>query len=343
MAYKDILSDVRKCIELKLPERMPVFALSEEFDCEQAGLTYDEYSQNSDNVAMVHMNAIQRFDYDWACVYIDDCLEFEPLGVQTVGSGNIPKSVSQYLPASYEILKKIGIPDPYKDGRMPILIEAIQKIRNNFDHHVMVCGRSPAPFSAATLLYGVEATLYLMYDDPELLYQTMKFCMELELDFAKAQVRAGAHALWVGDCCASSRFLSVDHFRRFVLEITTDFMTELKKLGAITIYFGAEKNVSHLLATTELKPDIIALSENADMIECRKAAGDRVCLMGNLDPIKILQDGKPATIQAEIEKLMFDNHQQGGYLFNTGEGVTRYTSSENVYALVESLRKSWGK
>ncbi len=43
MGYKGILDDVRKAVALKIPERVPVFAMSEEFDVRWYGkYTYEE-------------------------------------------------------------------------------------------------------------------------------------------------------------------------------------------------------------------------------------------------------------------------------------------------------------
>ena len=49
MAYAGVVDDVKTCIKLNLPRRLPVFALSEEFDVRMAGLTYEEYSTDAKN------------------------------------------------------------------------------------------------------------------------------------------------------------------------------------------------------------------------------------------------------------------------------------------------------
>ena len=153
MAYAGVVDDVKTCIKLNLPRRLPVFALSEEFDVRMAGLTYEEYSTDAKNTTRSQSEGIERFDYDWANVYIDDCLEFEPLGVTTVGGGNIPMAVKQYLPADSSTLSSLRVPRPDKDGRLPILIEAISEVKQQWVEKILVCGRTPAPFSSVTLQY----------------------------------------------------------------------------------------------------------------------------------------------------------------------------------------------
>jgi uroporphyrinogen decarboxylase len=340
MPHNTVLDDIRTCVNLGAPSRLPVMALTEEFDVAQAGMTYEEYAASAANVARVHIHGVEVFDYDWACIYVDDCIEFEPLGVETIGSGNIPRSVLTFLPATRESVRALRTPDPHRDGRMPILLEGMRKVRERFGDSILVCGRSPAPFSAATLLFGVQATMMLMYDDPPLLRDVMAFLVDAAEVFARAQIDAGAHALWVGDCSASSRFISVPHFEEFAAAAASEHIARLKALGALTIYFGAEKDVPHLQATAELGADIIGLSENADLAECKAAVGNRVCLMGNLDPINVMLNGTPGMVESEVARIA-GVARAGGVLFNTGEGVPISAPVENVRAMVRALRTAW--
>ena len=338
MAYLNVLNDIKRCIGIEVPEQFPVLALTEEFDVAQAGMTYKEYASSEENAAKVHIQGIEKFDYDWACVYIDDCIEFEPLGVETICFNNVPASASRFLPAVQESISRLDIPDPMTAGRMPVQLGAIRRIRQRFGDSVLVCGRTPAPFSAVTLLYGIEQTMMLIYDEPKLLHDTMKFLLDVETSYAKAQIAAGVHALWIGDCSSSSRFLPVELFKKFAAEPAAEFISRVKAMGAIAIYFSAEKSIPHLMAALELGADIIGVSENADIAECKRTLNKKVCLMGNLDPINIVMNGTPEVIKAEVRRIISIAGRDGGFLFNTGEGIPRDTCPKNVKAIIEALR-----
>jgi len=112
MAYDGVVDDVRKAIALEKPERLPVFACSEEFDVRWHGkYTYEEVCQDGEKMAEVWIAAIEEFDYDWAWLQVDDCFEFEPLGVGTYGEGNILRATKDYLPAAQQTLDSLRIPD----------------------------------------------------------------------------------------------------------------------------------------------------------------------------------------------------------------------------------------
>jgi uroporphyrinogen-III decarboxylase len=46
----------------------------------------------------------------------------------------------------------------------------------------------------------------------------MKALTGVEIDFAVAQLEAGADAIWLGDANASSHLISVDMYKQFALE-----------------------------------------------------------------------------------------------------------------------------
>jgi hypothetical protein len=92
--------------------------------------------------------------------------------------------------------------------RLPIHLEMIRRVRAALNDTVCVTGRIAAPFSALGLIYGIETLMMHLIDGPDLLRDNLKFFIDHQIAFGKAQLEAGAHALWLGDCVASSKFLS---------------------------------------------------------------------------------------------------------------------------------------
>jgi uroporphyrinogen decarboxylase len=311
MAYADVLNDVRKCIDLQVPNKLPVFALSEEFDMRMAGMTYEQYRSDARNIVRSQSEGIRRFDYDWACVYIDDSLEFEPLGVGSMGSENTPRSIETFLPPAFATLQKLRIPEPERDGRLPILLEAIAGMRAEWGDRIVVCGRAPAPFSAATLLYGMTPTMLLIQDEPQLLRDTVEYFIEQQAAIAQAQLKAGAHALWIGDCSASSRFISLDDYREFALEPAKRLIAEIRKAGGISILYTAEPRSDYLEVMAEAGADAINLPEDADIVRAKNEIGGRICLMGNIDPIKTMWRGTPAEVAAHTRRIRDEVSRKG--------------------------------
>jgi uroporphyrinogen decarboxylase len=339
MAYDGVVDDVRRAIALDKPGRLPVFCNSEEFDVKwYAKYGYEEVCQSGQKMAEVWTAAIEEFDYDWAWLQVDDCFEFEPLGVGTHGSGNILRATKDYLPASRETLRNLCIPNPATDGRMPEKLMAIRLLRERFGHTVLVTGSCAAPYSSVGLLFGLQETMLMGLTEPELLAEACEFFVELQGRWVKAQIDAGAHAIWLGDCNAFSGMLSLEQYRRFAFPSCKKLVERIHQCGGIAYLHNSEVSIPHLLAESELGVDVINCGPAADLAAVRRALTGRCCFSGNLDPIEVLMRGTPAQIAAEVRRLAEIGRADGGYLFNTGEMNPRDVPVENMRAMVAAIR-----
>jgi uroporphyrinogen decarboxylase len=337
MAYKDVLKDIATCAALGVPGRTPVFGIGLHFNIRMAGITHRQYTNDIDAMVRCEAEAVEKFDYDWSLPFPDDFIEIEPLGVITKGQENIPRAAVGYLEASRRTISKLKLPDPSKDGRIPAFLEALKRIKAQLGDHVCLTGHVAAPFTAATLVFGVENTLMLLYNDPGLLHEATAFLTELEILWATAQIRAGADAIWVGDCCASSSFISGDHFSEYAAKPAASVIEQIRKHNAFSFYHAGDKNLSHLKLMADLGASAVNVAEGIDLSRVREVA--KVCLMGNMDPIKILWNGTAQDVAAQTRKII-SSAGRGGFIFNTGEGIVRQTPEENVRAMIRTVRAS---
>lgn len=339
--YPNIVGEFAKAIALKEPAKVPVVACSEEFDVHVCGggVTYNEYIRDAKLMSATQIAAVKRFGYDWTWLQVDDCMVYEVLGVEVRGEGDILPATCGYLPATRETLNSLPSINVRKDGRLPVLIESLKRIKDEFGESVLVCGRVEAPFSSVTLLYGIEATMLLPLDDPELFKDTLEYFVGLQTEFGIAQREAGADAVWVGDCTASGHLISEPYFAEYARPYVTDIVKEFDKVDLWSIYHASEENVGHLKLMADSGISVLSVGPGLDIAEAKKAVGDKVCLIGNLDPIGVLLNGTPQQVEAEAKRIMNIGKQGGGYIFNTGEMVPRDVPVENMEALIRAANE----
>jgi uroporphyrinogen decarboxylase len=341
MAYDGVVDDVRRAIALKRPERLPVFAHSEEFDVKWHGkYCYEDVCQSGEKMAEVWIAAIEEFDYDWAWLQVDDCFEFEPLGVGTHGEGNILRATRDYLPATQATLDGLRMPDPKTDGRMPEKLKALRLIREHFSERVLVEGSCAGPYSSVGLLFGLEEAMLLALEEPDLFARACDFFVELQARWIEAQVGAGAHAIWLGDCNAFSGMLSLAQFKKFAFPSCKRLVDRARACGAIVHIHNSEILVPYLLAEAELGVDIVNCGPAASLAEVCQALADKCCVSGNLEPIEVLMKGSPDEVAREADRIVRVGYSQGGYLFNTGEMNPRDVPVENMRAMIASARRA---
>ena len=339
MAYEDVLMDVQTCIDLGVPSRVPIFLLGEEFDVEQYDIDYRDYVRSPQDMVKCWVQATERFDYDWILLHPDDYIEFEPLGVKTQGAAKTPPAPVQHPPASAETLRGLKIPDAHSAGRMPCHLDGLRGLKEAMGEAVCLTGRVAAPFSSAALLYGVEHAIMLMMTDPQLFEATANFCADLMVYWADEQIRAGAHAIWVGDCVASSGFLSPTHYEEFALPGAKKVCDAVKDAGAWAIYHAGEASLPHLRLQAQTEPSILNVGEGIDLALVKAELGDGVCLSGNINPIRLFECEDLGEVEAETIRVIEAGKPGGGYIFNSGEGVPRSTRPAVVETLMGTAKE----
>ena len=340
MAYKGVIKDFLSIRNHKTPGRIPCVACSEEFDVKWHGkYDYEDFCQDGDKIFEVYKAAIEHFDYDWAWCQIDDCFEFETVGVKCHGEGNILRATCGYLPANRNTLEKLPVMNPLKDGRMPEKLKAIKKLREYFADEVLVVGSCAGPFSAVGLMWSIEESMVMMLTDEDLLRDAMLYWKEFYMRYIEAQKEAGAHAIWFGDCNAFSGLVSVDQYNRYILPITKELVEYAeKKLDVMMWMHNSEISLPHVLSHIPLGLSFESIGPGADISEIRKNTAGRHSISGNLDPIEVLWRGTPEKIASEVKRIVSICKDGGSYIFNTGEMNPRDITEENMMAMMKTAK-----
>ena len=333
-----IMEDIRRCVKLQIPERVPYLPLGCQFDLDYSQVTPRQYRLDIDTMVRVHDKIVREFDYDWALLFPDDLIEYEGCGIEVTDEEKFPVAVRKYLQFSKSQVESLRFPE-IGQGRMKLHLEALRLLKNNFGDQIAVGGRIASPFSTCGLVFGIEATMITMIEQPELLQRAIeKFCA-FNCRWAQAQLEAGADLLWLGDCLATSYFISPEDFERFAAEGVDTCAEFIRSRGGISIYHGGDISIPHLTKAAQLcRLDAINTGGGIDLSQLKQMIGNKVCVTGNIDPIKTLRDGTAADVERSIRQMINACKIGGGYMFCTGEGVTPDTPPQNIRAMTEAVR-----
>jgi uroporphyrinogen-III decarboxylase len=321
---------------------MPVFALTNEFHQHQAGVTYREARLDVDKAVASQVEGVCKYDEDWAVIFPDDYIEFEPLGLRMRDSEDHPTMPVAYLPFDRETLGRLRIPDAAREMRLPVHLEMLRRLKDRLGDRVLVMGRIAAPFSAIALVYGIEELMVGMITQPDLVHDNLKFFIDHQIAFGKAQLDSGADLLWVGDCCASSKFCSLDLCCRFAFDAAAEVAAAIKAAGGLLIYHTGDASISYLAKQVQLPVHAVNAGEGFRLADVKKAVDLKVCLMGNFDPI-LLRDGSPEQVAQSATETVRENLPGGRYIFNTGESVMCNTPTANVAAMFDAVKRAAGE
>jgi uroporphyrinogen decarboxylase len=74
----------------------------------------------------------------------------------------------------------------------------------------------------------------------------------------------------------------------------------------------------------------------------KEKMGEKICLLGNIDPIRVLTYGTKEQIEAEVKRLIDIGKIGGRYAMSTGGELCNGVSEENVDIYLDAIEK-YGK
>jgi uroporphyrinogen decarboxylase len=287
-------------------------------------------------MARVHVAALERLGYD---VVFPDCDNYD----------DIP---SLERPAVDDIQRvfDLAAPDPHRDGRMPVILEAIASLRDALGSEVAIRAPGTGPFALASFLIGMEAFFIALtrvhHHGDERLRPAIEHMLDITTEglirFGLAELEAGADIIQCGDSLASGSVISPSMYERWVLPRHRRVFAAWKAAGAVTVLHICGDNTRTLQLQADTGADIVAVDHVVDLAHAKHEIGDRVCLIGNLDPVDAMRFGSAAEVTRRAEACVTAAAAGGRYILGTGCEVPVDTPVENLQALVAVARSSRG-
>ena len=153
----------------------------------------------------------------------------------------------------------------------------------------------------------------------------MEKLVNLLTSFAQQQVEAGADVIQVFDSWAGA--LSVQDYRDYCLDPTTELIRRIRAMGVPVIYFGVD-TASLLPTFRETGADVIGLDWRIPLDEGWQAVGHGTAVQGNLDPISLF--APEDVLEARVKEILQAANGRPGHIFNLGHGIVPETPVEAV-------------
>jgi uroporphyrinogen-III decarboxylase len=128
-------------------------------------------------------------------------------------------------------LLKLHKPDPVSGARMSDRIEAVRLLRERVGADVPVMGWVEGALAEANVLRGDTALMLDLNDRPEWVRELLDFCVDLQVEFARRQVEAGADIIGLGDAIASQ--ISPAMYETFALPYEQRIFSAVHEMGAL--------------------------------------------------------------------------------------------------------------
>lgn len=318
-------------------DHLPCMPITMQFASRYAGVPYSRYAQDGRVLAEAQVRVASAFGFDHVSAISDPAREASDLGAAVVFAHDTPPAMDGTNPLIAERSDLTSLLDRHSvcGPRMEDRLVGIAALRERVGDELLVEGWIEGPCAEAADLRGINTLMTDFGDDPAFVRDLFEFVLQLELGFARRQIEAGADIIGIGDAAAS--LVGPAIYEEFVLPFQIRMVDGVHAMGALVRLHicGNTRRVLRFMGQTG--SDIVDLDYPSSMADARSAMGSRQMLLGNIDPVRVLQDATSTIVYESIAAC----HAEAGprYIVGAGCEVTRGTPHENVHALVRYGRE----
>ncbi len=222
------------------------------------GVGADEFFRSADLIVKGVQVAAERYRADGIPALFDLQLEAEAMGCELQWAPHNPPSVASHPLADGKKLADLKIPTE-KDGRFPIVLDAMRRICETTGKDKAIYGLITGPFTLALHLLGTDI-FYNMIDEPEETHEVMAFCRDVCIHTAQMYMDTGVDVIAVVDPMTSQ--ISPDNFHEFVTPYCIDIFDYIRskgKMGSLFVCGNAKRNIEEMC---QCHADSLSIDEN---------------------------------------------------------------------------------
>ena len=319
------------------PDRIPVFPLLMYLAADRYNVSYRRFATDAAVLAEAQLNMRERFDID----AVTACSDAFRLAADLGSDMQYPEDHPPHSPplvTDETGLRELERPDPTAPGtRMAQRCESVRRLAAACGDNTLVLGWIDLPFAEACSLCGVQQLMVMLALDPGLAHDVLEFLTPIVIDFALAQLDAGAPMIGAGDAAAS--MISPPMFREFAMPYERRVFEAIHEAGGLAKLHICGDTTGILDDMAGVGADLYNVDHMVDFDAACRAYGDRgLCFKGNLDPVHEMMEATPE----QCERECFDRIRRAGnrpYMLSAGCEIPAAISDETFSAFCRAPQR----
>jgi uroporphyrinogen decarboxylase len=306
---------VMACFAGEKPDRVPVVPMVREWCCKQAGIKFADTMNAAEKHVYSQYYCARKFGFDVVTDIMGIHAESEAMGAVVKYGEDYPPTISEAVIEDYgKDLPSLRLPNPHRDGRLPLLLACIARLKELCGGEIPVMGYVQCPFRHAAMLRSAENLMRDTFKNKENARRLLEIATNSQIVWGTAVAQAGADIVFVSDPTSSGDAVSSKTYEDWGLPYTRRVVSAIKETGAKVLMHicGDTSDRLQMLASTGV--DGLSLDAKVDFGYARKTLGPNYLLMGNVDPTSPITLGDSGTVY-EYSRNVIQQAGEEGHLF----------------------------
>jgi uroporphyrinogen decarboxylase len=327
--------------ELRDVDRIPILPFIREYGITYYGHTFEEIYEDYRRFVDVQIQFQKEYSLDGVWDIMMTSPEAEAMGLEQKYYKDQPPAPFKYPLANSTDLSKIEMLDPFKDGKLPFLLNIVRDLKKNVGDDLPVIAFSQAGYRNAIFLRGIENFMLDLGDRPKWAMELIELATEGCIRYGKALIDAGADIILIANPLASGSFVKREIFEKFSVLFEKKAYKIYQDLGAKVMYHACGYWDDRWDLILKTGADIISLDSEYVRVNFKKAVkemGDKVCLLGQVEAVQTLMQANIEQVKRESKEALEIGSKAKGFIYSASCVVPRDTPRENFKAFVDTWK-----
>ena len=325
--------DINKWIEeiIKSSERYTIPIMTHP-GIEIIGCTVKDAVQNGE----VHARAIKALSDTYpskaATVIMDLTVEAEAFGCGIEFPENDMPHILGRLVSS-DTIEKLEVP-PLSAGRVQEYLKAARLVNSAITDKPVFAG-AIGPFSLAGRLFDMSEIMVACYIEPDAIALLLEKCTQFILAYCTELKKTGCEGVIIAEPAAG--LLSNEDCIQFSSVYIKRIVDFLQDDGFMVILHNCGNTGQCTDAMLHTGAKAYHFGNAADMVKSLEQCPGNALVMGNIDPVGVLQTKSPEEISREVKLLLERTAGFPNFVLSTGCDVPPHVPAENIKAYYDAL------
>ncbi len=334
----DSMQRVNIAMSHREPDRVPLFLFPTLHGARELGAGLPEYFSKSSLMIEGQLRLLKKYGSDCASSSAYASMELEAFGGKTIFLEDGPPNAAGPVIAASGIDALVA-PEVADSPSLLRGLDVIRGLKEKLGDSVPIVASVISPFSLPIMQLGFGPYLELLHEDRERFDRLMKINMKFCVDWANAQLSAGATAIGYADPMSSSTIIPRALYLETGYRIARETFSKIRGNVALHLASGRGLPIAEKIAETGAVG--VAVSALEELSEWKSAVGRKLTLIGNLNGIA-MRNWSSEDTEREVKRTISEAAKGGGFILSDNHGEIPWQVPEEVLLSIRDAVDAWG-
>jgi len=326
---------VLKTLSHQEPDRVPLFLLATMHGAKELGMTIKKYFSKAENVVEGQLRINKKYRTDCFFPFFYAALEVEAFGSEVIYMEDGPPNSGMPFIRDVEEILNLEAPKVKDTKVLHKVLKSTEILKHHAKGNTPIIGVVMSPFSLPVMQLGFEKYLDIMHFRKDLFDHLMRINQEFCVDWANAQLKAGATAITYFDPVSSPTIVPRETYLKTGFEIAKQTIARIK--GPTATHFASGKSLSIADLVPQTGTAVVGVSSQEDIGLLKEAYKNKLTLLGNMNGVE-MRRWTPEKARTVVRDIIQKAAPGGGLILSDNHGEIPFqVSDEILFAISETV------